>query len=142
MSGLEDAPGVAVTAEAIATGVNVGIGLAVGVWPGARVCLGDDSGDELGGTIGRMDAAATAGAPTPIPPGAAGSVARAGAQDATARANAAAPATEAIILRLITDRPPAWTTRCWARDSFMIANPFRSSELMLPGGPGRSVQTV
>jgi len=42
-----------------------------------------------------------------MPPGAGAFVASAGAHDAVARANAAAPATEAIVLRLITDLPPA-----------------------------------
>jgi len=92
-----------------AAGAGVGIGLAVGVWPGARVCFG-------GGVCGTVELAALGatmpGPPTLAPPRARGSVASAGAHDATARSNPAAPATEAIALRLITDRPPGWMMRC------------------------------
>jgi hypothetical protein len=106
--GVWDAAGAVVPGGAVATGAGVGIGLAVGVWPGARVCLGVG----LCATVGPAGAAITPGPPTLAPPRARGSVASAGAHDATARSNPAAPATEAIALRLITDRPPGWMMRC------------------------------
>jgi hypothetical protein len=135
--GVEDAAGAVVTGDAVATGVGVGIGLAVGVWPGARVVFDVGRGVRPGELVGPMDATITAGPPTLTPPGAGGSVASAGAHDATARANAAAPATAAIFLRFTTDRPPAWIACCCARNHFMIARtpPSRSKDLMLPGQP-------
>ena len=135
--GVGDAAGAVVTGDAVATDVMVGIGLAVGVWPGASVAFDVGRGVRPGELVGPMDAMTTAGPPTLTPPGAGGSVASAGAQDATARANAAAPATAAIFLPLTTDRPPAWMTCCGARDHAMIARtpPSRSKDLMLPGQP-------
>ena len=137
--GVGDAADAVVTGDAVATGVMVGIGLAVGVWPGARVAFDVGVGATVELAAGGMT---RAGPPTLTPPGAGGSVASAGAHDATARANAEAPATAAIVLRLTTDRPPAWMTCCCARDHFMIANapvPFDRPDAAGPAD--RSAQT-
>jgi isocitrate dehydrogenase len=97
--GVGDAADAVVASDAVATGVGVGIGLAVGVWPGARVCFGVG----VGATVELAAGSTTkAGPPALTLPGAADSVASAGAQDATARANAATPAAAAIFLRLTT----------------------------------------
>jgi hypothetical protein len=98
----------------VEVGVAVGIGVGVGVevLAGARVRFGVGTGVGngvgVGATVGLVEATiATAGPPALTPPWAAGSVASAGAHDAAARANAAAAANEAIVLRLVTDLPPA-----------------------------------
>jgi hypothetical protein len=104
--GVADAAGTVIAGVGLTAGVAVGIGVGVGVWPGARVRFGVGNGVGVGTTLGFMDAMTTAGPPALTPPGAGGSVASAGAHDAAARTNAAAPAIEAIVLRLITDLPP------------------------------------
>jgi hypothetical protein len=112
--GVADAAGTVIAGDAagtgvgfgVAAGVAVGIGVGVGVWPGARVRVGVGNGVGVGATVGFVDTTTMAGPPALTPPGAGGSVASAVAHDAAARTNAAAPATEAIVLRLITDLPP------------------------------------